>query len=340
VGFEEIIGQDLVLESLKRTIKSGEIGHAYLFSGPAGSGKKTLALLFAQALNCRNDLKNPCQQCLSCRKILSGNHPDLYIIKPQGASLKIGQLREVKDSLYLLAVEGRKKICIIYDAELLTLPAANSLLKILEEPPQDLVFILLTARLWDLPPTVVSRCTHFTLTPLPGEKMKQILGKYDFSLPEEREIIIALAGGNPGKGLEMASRGGWENKYKEAFLLVKSIEDGPAEDIFLKAEEFSRRDDLQEFLELLLLIYRDRLVLKLSSQENVLINSLIQPDNKGRVESSASTGKILVKEEDQKNTFFLEKICRALMQLQGELHHNINLRLAMEVLFLKMRGAV
>lgn len=70
---------------------------------------KTLALLFAQALNCHNKLKRPCGQCLSCRRIASGNHPDLYILKPQGSSLKIGQLREVKDSLYLLSVAGGKK---------------------------------------------------------------------------------------------------------------------------------------------------------------------------------------------------------------------------------------
>jgi len=334
-----------VLESLKRTIRSGEVGHAYLFSGPTGSGKKTLALLFAQALNCRNELQIPCGQCFSCRKILSGNHADLYMLKPQGASLKIGQLREIKDSLYLLSSEGRKKICIIYDAELMTLPAANSLLKILEEPPQDLVFILLTSRPWALPSTVLSRCTHFTLTPLPGEKMIRLLEKH-ISLPAlEREIIVALAGGNPGKGLEMASRGGWAEKYKEALSLIKSIEDGPLEEIFRHAEDFSKKDDLQERLELLLLIYRERLVRKLSAAETALINSLTSLNNKDRVESSTgtdkiSTDRIVAKAEEQKSSFFLEKICRALMQLQEELHHNINRRLAVEVLFLKMRGAV
>ncbi len=341
MSFNEIIGQDFVLEALKRTVRSREIGHAYLFSGPAGSGKKTLALLFAQSLNCSNELEIPCQQCLPCRKILSGNYPDLYIIKPEGASIKIGQLRELKESLYLLSGEGRKKICIIYDTELLTLPAANSLLKILEEPPQDLVFILLSARPWDLPPTVISRCTHFSLKPLAGEKVKQILEKHDFLNPEEREIIVALAGGNPGKGLEMASRGGWENKYKEAFLLVKRIEDGPAEDIINKAEEFSRRNDLQEILELLLLIYRDRLVFKLSGHSgNAFIKSLMKPNNKVKDETSINTGTISVREEEQKNAFFLEKVYRALLQLQGELQHNINPRLAVEALFLKMRGVV
>lgn len=338
--FEEIVGQEHVLEFLKRAIERGETGHAYLFSGPAGSGKKTLALLFAQALNCGDKLKRPCQRCLSCRRILNGTFPDLYILKPQGASLKIGQFREIKDSLYLLSVEGRKKICIIHDAELMTLPAANSLLKILEEPPQDLVFILLTARPWDLPSTVVSRCIHFMLTPLTEEKMVQILDKKDFLPAKEREIVIALAGGNPGKALELASRGGWGNKYKETLLLIKSIEEGPAEELFLKAEEFSSKEDLQDFLELLLLIYRDRLIRKLNAPENALISFIPSNNNNSEVETFTDTDKIIVKTEEQKSAFFLEKICRAIIQLQEEIRHNINIRLAIEVLFLKMRGAV
>ena len=241
MGFEKIIGQEPVLESLARIIKSGEISHAYLFSGPSGSGKRTLALLFAQALNCSSEQVKPCQQCLSCRKIKGGNHPDLHELKPQGTSLKIGQLRELKEILYLLSVEGRKKVCIIYDAELMTLPAANSLLKILEEPPEDLVFILLTARPWDLPPTVPSRCVQFVLSPLPGDKIRQILGKHDLLVPGEEEVIISLSGGNPGKGLEMASREGWENKYREALSLMESIESGPEENLLNRAEEYSRK---------------------------------------------------------------------------------------------------
>ncbi len=320
MGFEKIVGQEIVLESLAKTIKSGEIGHAYLFSGPPGSGKKTLALLFAQALNCTSEQKKPCQQCLPCRKINSGNHPDVHLLKPQGSSIRIGQLREIKEKLYLLSIEGRKKICIIYNAELMTLPAANSLLKILEDPPGDLVFILLSARPWDLPPTIVSRCVQFALTPLASEKIGHILEKHAPSVPGDAEIIIALAGGNPGKGLEMVAQGGWEKKYREAFLLIKSIETGPAENLFNLAETYSRKEDLQEILDLLILIYRDRLVRKLGSPENASMFSLMQSPGSGGVESYSGTGKIIMKTEKDKNAAFLEKICRALLQLQKELN--------------------
>ena len=135
MGFEQIAGQDLLVRVLKRSLKFHEVGHAYLFAGPPGSGKKTLAFLFAQALNCTGP-KPPCGECLSCRKAKSGNHPNLFHVKPQGDSIKIEQLREIKEKFFYLSTEGFKKVCFIYDADRLTLPAGNSLLKILEELPK------------------------------------------------------------------------------------------------------------------------------------------------------------------------------------------------------------
>jgi DNA polymerase-3 subunit delta' len=329
LGFSRIMGQELIIKALRRARQCGEINHAYLFSGPPGSGKKTLALLFAQSLNCSGEEEPPCGKCLSCRKISGGHHPDLYIVKPQGASLKIEQLREIKEQLYYFPREGRKKVCLLQDAELLTLPAANSLLKILEEPPGELVFILLSARPWALPGTVLSRCIHFHLKPLTPEKMALLLQKeHPALLPGEKELIIALARGNPGKGLEMAAQGEWEKKYAQAFALLKDIEGGPAEDVWRKAEEISKREDLPALLEFFALIYRDRLFSQLRVQvEKTLIKERLGFYNKDREGFSASPA-------------FLERICRAILELQGELLQNVNKRLALEVLFLQMRGAV
>ncbi|MDO9534189.1 MAG: DNA polymerase III subunit [Bacillota bacterium] len=337
MGFEEIVGQDLAIKALRRSLLRGEIANAYLFSGAPGSGKKSITNLFAQALNCGSE-DPPCRNCLVCRKTISHNHPDVYHIKPQGTSIKIGQLREVKESLYYLPEESGKKICIIHDADLLTLPASNSILQILEEPPGDLVFMLLSSRPWALLPTIISRCVHFALLPLPPEKMSFLLKSHGFPTTEDSEIVIALAGGNPGKALHMSSGSGWEKSYEEAFSLVKDIEGGPVENIFVKAEELSKRDDLRELLEILLIIYRDRLIYKMNGcLDNVLIKKFLQLNNSRKEHKSCSEGKNF---NLQENTFFLEKICRNILQLEGELFNNINKRLAIEVLFLKMRGAV
>ncbi|MEW5919431.1 MAG: DNA polymerase III subunit delta' [Bacillota bacterium] len=325
MGFETIFGQKMLKKALQHSLAREETGHAYLFSGPPGSGKKTLALLFAQALNCP-EADPPCRRCLSCRKSESGNHPDFYRLRPQGGSLKIEQLREIKESLYYLPVEGKHKICIIEDAELLTAPAANSLLKILEEPPASLVFILLTSRPWSLLPTVLSRCASFNLKPLEPQEMAAVLAQKVKLPPQEQEIIIALSGGNPGQALEQAAQGDWRKKFTEARTLLHTVEHGPADGIFPLAEELSNRDDLPVLLNNMLLLYRDRLVCSLEG----------------------CAGEVIIKEKDESHnintphlhTVFLEKICRVLLQLQSELRGNVNRRLCLEVLFLQMRGVI
>ncbi len=333
MGFEEIIGQDLTVRALERSLSSGRTTHAYLFSGPEGSGKKNLALLFAQALNCSHEPDPPCKSCLSCRKTLSGNHPDFYQLLPQGASIKIGQLRELKENLYYYPREGRKKVCLIYSADLMTLPAANSLLQILEEPPAELIFILLSSRPWALLPTVISRCLHFALKPLPPEEMELLLKRRGLLEPRERELVIALAGGNPGKALELSAKGGLEESLEETLLLLRNLQDEPLENIFIKAEEFSGKENLQEIINLFLIIYRNRLLFELGYSPGINpTKHKLQYNNVNVAERFLFPG--------GGDIYYLEKMCRHLLDLQGELLKNINKRLAVEVLFLQMRGAV
>ena len=312
MGFEQIVGQELLVRALERSLKTREIGHAYLFSGPPGSGKKTLAFLFAQALNCTG-LNPPCGECLSCRKARNGNYPNLFYVKPQGSSIKIEQLRELKESLFYLPTEGYKKVCILYEADRLTLPAGNSLLKILEEPPEDVVFLLLSSRPWALLQTILSRCIHFPLKPLTDEGIGHLLESKKQLPPQQRDLLISLAEGNPGRALEMLMQGGWEEKLEEAADLLKRVENSFEEELFPLAEELSQRDDLQEIIAAFLLLFRRRLHSRLAAME-----------------SSRETGGL----------FYLEKTCHALLQLQSELLGNVNQRLALEVFFLTMRGAV
>lgn len=327
MGFDTIVGQQLLKKTLQRSLQGGETGHAYLFSGPPGCGKRTMALLFAQALNCRAP-DPPCQQCLSCRKSTSGNHPDIYRLVPQGNSLKIEQLREIRESLYYLPLDGRHKICIIEDAELLTLPAANSLLKILEEPPTRLVFILLSGRPWALPPTVLSRCASFMLKPLQPREVAALLESLGNIPPRKKELIIALSGGNPGQALTQAEQDPGE-AYGEAQSLLKAVEHGPATGIFALAENLSARTDLSALLDIILYIYRDRLV-----------SALAGCAGESLLESVAETGYGTKADNIMGKAYFLEKICSALLQLQSEIRSNVNRRLALEVLFLQMRGVI
>lgn len=329
MGFEIIQGQQLLKKALQRSLETGETGHAYLFSGPAGSGKRTLALLFAQALNCSSS-QPPCCQCLSCRKSEGGNHPDFYRLQPLGSSLKIEQLREIKESFYYYPVEGRYKICIIEDGDLLTAAAANSLLKILEEPPDRLVFIILTTRPWALLPTILSRCLSFALKPLQLEEMETLLEQHGKLTPQERELVFSLSGGNPGQALALAEQVDWREKFVEARALLQEVEEGPADGIFLLAEELSARSDLPALMEIMLIVCRDRLVRMLKGcTAEVMV--------KEREESQTVTP---LAEKPDLHVLLQEKIFSAILQLQAELRGNVNRRLALEVLFLQMRGVI
>jgi len=311
VAFEQILGRSLLIRALENSLSRGEVGHAYLFSGPTGSGKKTTALLFTQALNCTGS-NPPCGECSSCRRTASGNHPNVFHIQPQGASIKIEQLRELKENLYYLPAEGFKKVCLLYDADLLTLAAGNSLLKILEEPPADLVFLLLSSRPWALLPTILSRCIHFPLRPLTDEEIGSLLEEKDVP-PGEKELLVLLAEGVPGRALELLAQDSWKAKLNESEELMERIDSSSPEELLPLAEELSRKDDLLEIISALSLVFRRRL------------HSLCS-----EYSEKAEAGKLLL----------MENKCRWLLELQSELQENVNQRLALEVFLLKTKGVV
>jgi len=153
----QVVGHEWAVELLKRSLTNGRVAHAYLLTGPPQIGKTTLALNFAQALNCQNP-EGPCGECLSCRKIAHGTHPDVRVIEGQGGTIKIDQIRALQRQAALSCTEGRWKVFILRQMERATTEAANCLLKTLEEPPAHVILVLTASEADALPPTIVSRC--------------------------------------------------------------------------------------------------------------------------------------------------------------------------------------
>ena len=160
--FEQVVGQDHVKEVLALALAKNRIGHAYLFSGPRGVGKTTTARLIAMAVNCEraNEVQPPCGECGSCMAVRQNSHPD--VIELDAASNNsVEDVRELREKVNLSAIRGGSRVWILDEAHMLTKSAANALLKTLEEPPSNLVFILATTEPEKLPPTILSRCQHF-----------------------------------------------------------------------------------------------------------------------------------------------------------------------------------
>lgn len=165
MSFQHILGQERVKKILQKGLCSDKLSHAYLFSGPQGTGRMSMALNFTKALFCERLKDDACGKCLSCRKIEHGNHPDVHMIAPEGQSIKIDQIRELqREFSYRTQATGRK-VYIMEQAEKMTVQAANSMLKFLEEPTSPVVAILVTENGQAMLPTIQSRTQRVPFIP-------------------------------------------------------------------------------------------------------------------------------------------------------------------------------
>ncbi|MED4954907.1 DNA polymerase III subunit delta' [Paenibacillus macerans] len=201
MSFQDIIGQDTAKQLLQGGLRRNEISHAYIFSGPPGSGQMEMAMAFVQALFCTRGGDDACGECLECRKVLHGNHPDLFTVKPDGATIKIDQIRDLQRIFSYRSESGNPKAYIIDEAEKMTVQAANSLLKFLEEPPSPAVAILLSDNGRALLPTIQSRAQWVPFLPLNPERMLQILADEGYPATLARSAVHLAAGLGPCREL-------------------------------------------------------------------------------------------------------------------------------------------
>lgn len=219
-GFDTIIGQHLPIRLLQTFMSDGAVPHALLFTGMPGIGKRTSARMFAAALNCQNRLQPaidaspaalPCGHCRSCTQILADHHPDVIRVEPQGVLLRIEQIRQLRASLAMKPFNAPQRVVIISDSQCMNPEAANALLKVLEEPPEDTILILTAHQRSDLLPTIVSRCRHIPFAPLEAEDIQAHLIDGKGVDPDNARTLAHICQGSLGRAIELV-RGTWREE--------------------------------------------------------------------------------------------------------------------------------
>lgn len=256
--FNEIPGQERAKRFLSGIVRSGHIPHALLFSGLPGIGKEACALEFARLINCTApDPFEDCGVCPSCRKISAGTSPDLLRIERDGAFIKLDQIRELKERVRFRPYENRWRVIVIRDAQHLREEASNALLKILEEPPANNLFILTVLEPQMLLPTIVSRCCHIRFQPLDGVEVEARLVSDHGVAPETAQRIAGLCEGSMERALWFTERdrlARWEYLRE----LIFNLKSASVSEFFGLASEWAQgTEDLEQDLEWLKLWLRE-----------------------------------------------------------------------------------
>ncbi len=263
-----IIGHQNIISQLRNAVKTERVAGAYLFTGVQGVGKETLASYFANLILCEaaDEALKPCGVCRACRKIQNGNHPDLHFIRPDGAQIKIDQIREMQQQIVFQPLEGPRKIYILTNTERLNDAAANAILKTLEEPPTASTLMLLTENIETIILTIRSRCQIIPLYPMHTKELTTELTKR-FSVDDETASSAAiLSNGIVGKAITLIENGFSANRQVPDIL---SETDPMA--AFRIAEQL---EDNLESLDELISWYRDLLFL----QQEAPIELLTHPN--------------------------------------------------------------
>jgi DNA polymerase-3 subunit delta' len=315
MAFDDVLGNIRTKKILKNSLQRNRIPNSLLFFGPEGVGKRDIAMVLAKAMNCLKIRDDACETCSSCRAIENGNFPDVMVISPEKSVLKIEQMRAMKQTAYLKPMVGRKRIFVIDRAEKMNEEAANSVLKILEEPPSFTHIILITHNPYLILPTIKSRCQELSFSQISKRDIEKVL--VERGLDEEKARIISLlVRGN----LKQATNLNWKEVQplrKKAWQLFDVVLEGKGMSSFVKNYAFGRRETIEaefvQMLEVLSSFYRDLLLIQSSGEKNLLMN----PDYEGGLQNAAkrlSLGQALD---------FLVKIDSALYALERNVNVNL-----------------
>ncbi len=320
-----LIGHEWAVDMLKKHVVNGTTRHAYLFAGPPGLGRRTLALRFAQALNCPTPVEAgvPCGQCRDCKQIESMHHADLAVVQAdsEGGTLKVDQIREARRMLTLKPYQARYRVALFFRFQEANDNAANALLKTLEEAPSYAVLVLTADNPEQLLPTIVSRCEVLRLRPLKIEEVQKALEAKGMETGQAK-LIAHISGGRFGYALRLIENDFLLEKREERLNDLQSLISASRVEKFAYADKLSRdRDAMRQAVLIWLSYWRD--VMLRSAQAGT---PLVNVDRNVEIEDLAG----------QLDLVSARRMVSGLEDVLEKMERNVNSRLLAEVLLLDL----
>lgn len=310
---------------LQRSWESGRLLHAYIFLGSEGCGQEETALHFAKMIFCQDRHHPPCGQCRECRRVASGNHPDLLQVAPQGQTLKIDQIRALQQSFSRKSLESSYKVYILHQAERMTTEAANALLKFLEEPASPVIAILLVQQKERLLPTILSRCQVIPFPPLPAALVQERL--VAAGIPRETASLLAKIRATSAVEIGVAASPRFAELLHLMIQLSEDLAFAQGQPFLLVQEKIVKPgwtpEEVGVFLTLLAWWFRDLLCVKLGFTQDLVFTAQFE-----RLQSQAA----LYQSER------LERMIDTILLTKKRLQGHGNQQLALENMVLRLQG--
>lgn len=324
--FNDIIGQNQIVDHLKNAISQNKVSHAYILCGEKLSGKKFISDIFASALLCESSGEVPCQKCRSCMQALSYNNPDIiHVTHEKPNVIGVDDIREqVNKSIVTRPFRGEKKIYIIDEAQKMNQQAQNALLKTFEEPPEYGVIILLVTNADELLPTILSRAVLLNIKPVSDDCVRKYLMEEEKVPDYKAEVCLAFARGNIGKAKLLCESEDFDNIRKDVTTMLKNIKNMDVSDLSACVKKaVTYKLSIDDYLDIITVWYRDALMYKATSDPNILIfKEELQYIKRVAIKSTYSG---------------IQTIIDACELAKRRLKANVNIELTMELLFLTIQ---
>ena len=325
-SFSEIVGHEQIKEHMQAAIRDKKPFHAYLFQGEEGVGKEALARTFAAGLQCQSESADkPCKECVSCRQMESGNQPDVIWVTREKASLGVDEIREqLCNTMDIKPFSGPYKIYLVPEAEKMTEAAQNALLKTIEEPPEYGIVILMTSNISALLPTIQSRCLTMEFRPLSTVVVESYVKEHCQVPDYQARASAAFAQGNLGKAMRYAKSEDFIERKDHIISLLRHVEQMDLSEMLAVIKDLgTRKDEVRDYIDLMVLWYRDVLLFKATKD----INQLLFQDEASYISREAS----------HRSYEKIEEILQAFEKAKVRLRANVNFDITMELMLLALK---